>query len=70
MFKRILYALGLQAAPRPIRSFITASSFVGTLPALAFVAWRYRDRIVPALGSAKRLVARTPSTAQPVAAAL
>jgi len=45
MFKRLLIALGLRAAPAPIRSFAVASSFVGALPALAYVAWKYRSQI-------------------------
>jgi hypothetical protein len=49
MIARILIALGLRSAPAPLRSYLTASSFVGVVPALAFVAWKYRRKIAPML---------------------
>jgi hypothetical protein len=72
MFKRILIALGLASAPRPLKSYMMASSFVGTGPALAFVAWRYRNQLMPALGQAKRVLHRaTPAaSAHPVSQAV
>jgi hypothetical protein len=45
MLKKILVMLGLAKAPKPIRSYIVTSSFLGVVPALAWVAWKYRDRI-------------------------
>jgi hypothetical protein len=45
MLKRILIAIGLAKAPTPIKSYVMASSFIGTVPALLWVAWRNRDRI-------------------------
>ncbi len=59
MMKRLLIALGLRSAPPPIRSYLTASSFAGALPALAFVAWKYRGEIAPLLHRASRT--RTPA---------
>jgi hypothetical protein len=49
MIKRILLALGLRSAPAPLRTYLTASSFVGGIPALAYVAWKYRGKIKPLL---------------------
>lgn len=54
MIKKLLLALGLRRAPAPVRSYLAASSFVGGLPAIAFVAWKYRSNI-------KQLVARARS---------
>lgn len=45
MFKKLLITLGLAKAPAPVRSYFVASSMFGTIPALAFVAWKNRDRI-------------------------
>lgn len=45
MFKRILFWLGLAKAPAPVRTYLAASSFVGTVPAIAWVAWKNRDNI-------------------------
>jgi hypothetical protein len=47
MFKRILLALGLAKAPAPVRSYLAVSSFFGAVPALAWVAWKNRDKIRP-----------------------
>lgn len=47
MFKRILLALGLAKAPAPVRSYLAVSSFLGAVPALAWVAWKNRDKIRP-----------------------
>lgn len=47
MLKRILIMLGLSKAPAPVRSYLAASSFVGVVPALAWVAWKNRDKIRP-----------------------
>lgn len=47
MFKRLLFWLGLRKAPTPIKSYVAFSSVFGTLPALAYVAWKNRDRIAP-----------------------
>jgi hypothetical protein len=49
MFKKLLLALGFAKAPAPVRSYLTVSSFVGALPALAWVLWRNRNRIRPLL---------------------
>lgn len=54
MMKRLLIALGLRSAPPPLRTYLAASSFVGVLPALAFVAWKYRGKIAPMLHRASR----------------
>ncbi len=50
MIKHLLVSLGLAKAPAPFRSYVAASSFVGVIPALAFVAWKYRANIRPLLG--------------------
>jgi hypothetical protein len=63
MFKKLLMAIGLRKAPPPVRSYLAASSFVGFLPALAFVAWKYRDRIGPAV---RRLRGREEVSAQAI----
>lgn len=49
MFKKILFTLGLAKARAPVRSYLAASSFVGVVPALAFVAWKYRANLRPML---------------------
>jgi hypothetical protein len=49
MLKRILIALGLRSAPRPVRSYFAVSSFFGAVPALAWVAWKNREQIRPLL---------------------
>jgi hypothetical protein len=64
MFKKILITLGLAKAPLPIKSYLVASSFVGTLPALAFVAWKYREKIIPVVRRAKQRVASHSSSAR------
>ncbi len=55
MFKMLLRAIGLSKGPAPLRTYLSASPFVGALPALAFVAWRYRDKIGPMLRNARAL---------------
>lgn len=45
MLKRILLALGLRKAPVPVQRYFYASSFVGGLPALAYVAFKHRGNI-------------------------
>ncbi|MDO9016235.1 MAG: hypothetical protein Q8S73_09765 [Deltaproteobacteria bacterium] len=45
MLKQILIAIGLRKAPTPVRNYVAASSLVGGVPALAYVAWRHRDQI-------------------------
>ncbi len=45
MLKKILLTLGLAKAPAPVRTYFAASSFVGVVPALAYVAWKNRDRL-------------------------
>ena len=45
MLKKLLLTLGLAKAPAPIRTYFAASSFVGAVPALAFVAWRNRAQL-------------------------
>jgi hypothetical protein len=49
MLKRLLVFFGLRKAPSPVKSYVAFSSLFGTLPAVAYVAWKYRDRIGPAL---------------------
>jgi hypothetical protein len=56
MFKKLLLALGFAKAPAPVRSYLTVSSFVGALPALAWVLWRNRDRLRPLLQRASSRV--------------
>ena len=58
MFKKLLFALGLAKAPPPVRTYLATSSFVGAPLALAFVAWKYRDKIGPLLRSAHVLPAK------------
>lgn len=57
MLKRILFYLGLRRAPAPVRSYVAASSFVGVLPALAYVAWKYRREIASRFGRRQELPA-------------
>ena len=45
MFKKLLLAVGLAKAPAPIRTYVAASSFFGTIPAIAGVAWKNREAI-------------------------
>lgn len=45
MLKKILLTLGLAKAPAPVRSYFAVSSFFGAVPALAYVAWKNRDRL-------------------------
>lgn len=45
MFKKLLLAVGLAKAPTPVRTYVAASSFFGTIPALAWVAWKNREAI-------------------------
>lgn len=63
MFKKLLLTLGLAKAPAPIRSYFVTSSFVGAPLALAYVAWKYRDKIAPVLRRGHVLPA--PTAAQP-----
>lgn len=51
MFKKLLMAIGLRKAPAPVRNYLALSSFFGAVPALAYVAWKNRDRIRPILQS-------------------
>ena len=70
MFKRLLLGLGLISAPAPVRSYLKASSFIGTIPALAFVAWRYRGQLRSFLARSRARVEHRPlpSTVQPASA--
>ena len=45
MLKRILFALGLRKAPVPVQRYVAASSFVGGLPALAYVLFKHRGDV-------------------------
>ena len=49
MLKRILIALGLRNAPAPVRSYFAVSSVFGVVPAIAWIAWKNRERIRPML---------------------
>ena len=49
MLKKLLFMLGLRKAPPPVRSYFAASSLFGVAPALAYVAWKNRDKIRPLL---------------------
>lgn len=53
MLKRILLALGLRKAPAPIQRYVAASSFVGGLPALAYVLFKHRGDIAGLLRNAR-----------------
>lgn len=68
MFKKLLISLGLRSAPAPIQRGAMIWSFVGGLPALAYVAWKYRNKLASAAGSAKRLVAPSQTTPEPTGA--
>jgi hypothetical protein len=61
--KTALIALGLRRAPAPVRLYLAAYSWVGVLPAIAYVAWKYRDRIAPVV---RRVIDR--ARAEPMAA--
>jgi hypothetical protein len=45
MLKQLLIHLGLRNAPTPVRTYVAASSLVGAVPALAYVAWKNRDQL-------------------------
>jgi len=45
MIKQLLIHLGLRSAPTPVRTYVAVSSVVGAVPALAYVAWKNRDKI-------------------------
>lgn len=45
MWKKLLITLGLAKAPAPIRTYFAVSSLVGTIPALAYVAYKHRDKL-------------------------
>ena len=45
MIKKILFALGLAKAPAPVKSYLKVSTFLGTVPAIAWVAWKNREAI-------------------------
>jgi hypothetical protein len=60
MLKRILMAIGLRKAPSPVRSYFAVSSMFGAVPAIAWVAWKNRDRIRPML---QRVTSRSQGTA-------
>ena len=45
MIKRILLALGLRKAPAPVQRYVAASSFVGGIPALAYVLFKHRGEV-------------------------
>ena len=53
MITKLLVALGLRKAPAPIRSYVTAASLFGPGPAIAWVAWKNRDRIRSFIGGAQ-----------------
>ena len=53
MFKRILLALGLRNAPVPVQRYVAASSFVGGLPALAYVLFKHRGEVANLLQRAR-----------------
>jgi hypothetical protein len=65
MFRKLLFALGLRHAPAPVRSYVAVSSLFGGLPAIAFLAWKYRGKILPVLKRAthRGLPAQTQSQA-------
>lgn len=65
MLKKILMALGLRKAPAPVRSYLAVSSVFGAVPALAYVAWKNRDRLRPALNRVVSPRRAQPSQAQP-----
>jgi hypothetical protein len=45
MLKQLLITLGLRKAPAPVRTYVAASSLVGAVPALAYVAWKNREQL-------------------------
>jgi hypothetical protein len=45
MLEKILMTVGLAKGPSPIRKFIGATAFFGTIPALGYLAWKYRGKI-------------------------
>ena len=45
LLRSLLVRLGLAKAPTPIRTYLTASSLIGALPAAAFFGWKYRNEI-------------------------
>ena len=45
LLRSLLVRLGLAKAPTPVRSYLTASSLIGALPAAAFFGWKYRNEI-------------------------
>ena len=47
MLTKILMALGLRKAPMPVRHYLAVSSFVGAVPAIAWVAWKNREKLRP-----------------------
>lgn len=49
MLKKLFVRLGLSKAPSPIRRFLGARMFLGTIPALAYVGWRNRHRLLGVL---------------------
>jgi len=46
----MLVALGLRSAPTPVRTYFAVSSLFGAVPAIAWVAWKNRERIGTMLG--------------------
>lgn len=54
MMKKLLVALGLRKAPAPIRSYVGVASIFGTIPAIAWVAWKNRDRIRSFVGGMRQ----------------
>jgi hypothetical protein len=68
MLKKILLALGLMKAPAPVKTYFAVSSFVGVVPALAFVAWKNRDWIKALVQRATPLRGRLASSAPATAA--
>lgn len=61
MLKKILFMLGLRKAPAPVRSYFAVSSLFGAVPALAYVAWKNREKIRPLLQRATRSRDVTPA---------
>ena len=66
MLKNLLMAIGLRKAPAPIRTYVAASSFVGVIPAVAYVAWKHRDRIASFFkkGARERALPAAPAAAE------
>jgi hypothetical protein len=63
MLMKILIALGLRKAPAPVRNYLAVSSLFGGVPALAYLAWRNRDKIRPVLQRVTSRQAPSPSPA-------